>query len=475
MELITILLIIVAILVICSGIAVFAGASRETRLQSFWFLIATIGGACWSLSVGCFLRLSTSSANLAQFLVLLIYASPLIMLWGLTAHLAWPLKKVGKPLTLLLFLTTAVLVTVLIVNPSLLYSSITISKNGNLIENTKQTYTYIYFGYALFLTALACIFALINSRKARNRRLRKGYRPFFCGLVITGIISLTFNFILPFFQPASFRLGSFTADNLLWVGPLSLSIVIILYYYSILKYRLLDLSSAWLKILSYLILMCSVIIIYMVAFYLITVALFKIKEPSGEIIAINFLLITILIFLLPIINEVNAHIRSAVSSSQINLTYVVRKLNRLAAQNVDLYDLAIFLAGHLHFQYIGLSVNHILYDSDEKIDIDPEGLEKLSKLKTKDNSIWQEIDDSAKEILEPLNIYAIAELKNGQGEPFGQILVGKPLGKKKLERRDLIQLEMIINLVAVVIDSQKHLAAKKPRFRRSKAEEGEKA
>ena len=62
-------------------------------------------------------------------------------------------------------------------------------------------------------------------------------------------------------------------------------------------------------------------------------------------------------------------------------------------------------------------------------------------------------------ILDELDLKAIAELKNAKGKPFGQLIVGRPLGKASFERRDLVQLEMIINLVATVIDSEKHIRA----------------
>ena len=61
--------------------------------------------------------------------------------------------------------------------------------------------------------------------------------------------------------------------------------------------------------------------------------------------------------------------------------------------------------------------------------------------------------------MDETNLKAVAELYNAKGKPFGQIIVGKPLGKSTMEHRDLIQLEMIINLVASVIDSGKHLRA----------------
>ena len=61
--------------------------------------------------------------------------------------------------------------------------------------------------------------------------------------------------------------------------------------------------------------------------------------------------------------------------------------------------------------------------------------------------------------MDELNLKAVAELKNAKGKAFGQLIVGKPNGKTSFERRDLVQLEMIINLVAAVIDSEKHIRA----------------
>ena len=41
------------------------------------------------------------------------------------------------------------------------------------------------------------------------------------------------------------------------------------------------------------------------------------------------------------------------------------------------------------------------------------------------------------------------------------MLVGKPTSKRSYSRSDLIQIEMIINLVAVVIDSEKRPKVKR--------------
>ena len=80
-------------------------------------------------------------------------------------------------------------------------------------------------------------------------------------------------------------------------------------------------------------------------------------------------------------------------------------------------------------------------------------------LEAAEGGIWQKIDGKNKKLFERLNLKAVAELRNAKGRSFGQILVGKPVGKMSFERKDLIQLEMIVNLVASVIDSEKHLKA----------------
>jgi hypothetical protein len=57
---------------------------------------------------------------------------------------------------------------------------------------------------------------------------------------------------------------------------------------------------------------------------------------------------------------------------------------------------------------------------------------------------WQELDVSA-----------IAALRDGSGKTFGQMILGKPNSKTSFSRRDLVEIEAIINLVAVIINSKR--------------------
>ena len=158
------------------------------------------------------------------------------------------------------------------------------------------------------------------------------------------------------------------------------------------------------------------------------------------------------------IREISAAVNALITMGQVDLAYVVKKLNKIAAKNVDLRDLAAFLADHLHFSYVGFIINGRVYGS-KALAISSEELSSISHLRQTANGVWQEPNKTVQKIFNELDLKAVAELRNAKGKTFGQLIVGKPMGKSSFERRDLIQLEMIINLVATVIDSEKHIRA----------------
>ena len=125
----------------------------------------------------------------------------------------------------------------------------------------------------------------------------------------------------------------------------------------------------------------------------------------------------------------------------------------MATEDVDLDELSKFLARNLHFGYIGMIVGGRLYGS-KPITAKRTELRPLTELGEPEYGIWQDLDGEAKLLCDRLGVKAVAELRNAKGESFGQILVGRPLGKLGFERRDLIQLEAIVNLVAAIIDTR---------------------
>ena len=230
------------------------------------------------------------------------------------------------------------------------------------------------------------------------------------------------------------------------------------YFYGILKYRIISVSARWLRVMAYGVILSAGAAIYMILFYIIFTALFKIPNPSTSVLVLNFIMIVIVLLLMPVIQEITASVRSMITVGQVDIAYVVKKLNHLATKNVDLRDLAGFLADHLHFAYIGFIINGRLYGS-KSLAISPAELSSITHLRSSSRDIWQVPNKTVQKTFDDLHLRAVAELRNAKGKPFGQLVVGKPLGKSTFERRDLLQLEMIINLVATVIDSEKHLRA----------------
>ena len=50
-------------------------------------------------------------------------------------------------------------------------------------------------------------------------------------------------------------------------------------------------------------------------------------------------------------------------------------------------------------------------------------------------------------------ISRIGVMTNANGEVLGQLILGSPLSKTTLDRKDLTEIEMVVNLMAVVIEN----------------------
>jgi len=448
MSLVLILLVTTAVLTFLSGALSLAGASKNDRGHIAWFFVSNLGAVVWALSCGFFLNLGPEATDSALWLVFGIYIGAFLMLVPLVGYSGWR-YTIGKILTILFIIVSIAMSLALIRDPSLLYSEIILSDAGNRVVFTEGG--WYYWAYSIVITVVVLAFNAITfygARHARTKRVRNADYVLVAGLSIAGVVSLIFNLLMP-------GMGEY---SLIWVGPLTLSIVMLTYFYAILRYRIVSVSTPLLKSLAYVVIMTSGVAVYMLIFYTIFTALFKIPNPSASVLVLNFLMIVIVLLLMPVINELMASVNSLIHVGQVNIAYVIKRLNHLATRNVDLRDLAGFLADHLHFAYIGFIINGRLYGS-KSLAISPEELSAISHLKSSGREIWQQPNKTVQATFDELGLKAVAELRNAKGKAFGQLVVGKPLGKASFERRDLIQLEMIINLVATVIDSEKHLRA----------------
>lgn len=447
MSLISVLLFATAVLTVLTGFMTMMGSSKSERKHSIWFFLAAIANAVWAVSIAVFLALPVGSESSAPLVIYFIYVGALFVSPTMLGYTSWK-YLVGKVLTILSLLAGAALGTALILNPELLYSGYTIAHVGNTVALNNNWFYWLYMSYFVFVMSAFCLMTYYRARHAKTRRIKTGMFVLLGGMVPAALCSAVFDLILPLW----------VRYDLIWAGPLTTSVTVVAFFYAALKYRIISIATRWLYVMAYTVIMAAGAAIYMVIFYIIFTALFKIPNPSTSILVLNFIMIVIVLLLMPVIQEINASIHSLIKVGQVDLAYVIKKLNHLASKNVDLRDLAGFLADHLHFSYIGFIINGRLYGS-KSLAVSPAELSSISHLRPSSQEIWQEPNKTVQKIFDELGLYAVAELRNAKGKPYGQLVVGRPLGKSSFERRDLLQLETIINLVATVIDSEKHIRA----------------
>ena len=446
MQLTTLLLVIVAILTALSGIAVISGAHKGDRAQAFLFFFTTVAALVWAVGVGVFLSLpENTSPEIVKTIIYMTYIGAPVMCWGLMAYTChkYLLGKIGM---IILGVVCLVFIGMIVVNPGLLYSSYNLSTTTGNIVHVRQDAFYILYGVYHFVAVLLYMVGLLFAiRSAKSASVRKANLMVLIGFSITGVLALVFNFILPYF-------GKY---NTVWVGIFAMSIAWIFHYYAILRYRLLDLSSPWLKGFSKIIVLSLAAITYLVIFFVIFAALFKVAVPSMQVVTLNMLMIIAVMLLFPALNELSTYVGSLASTDEIDVSYIIKKLTKLVGYDVNLVELASFLRDHLHFQYVGFVMNGEVCGSSE-VEISPETIEKISKLKKNDGGIWLEPDEELEKVLRKLDIIAVAELRNSKGKIVGQVLFGKSSGHFNLEDRDLVPIEIVMQVIPVVTHPGNH-------------------
>lgn len=441
MHLLNILVIIVAVLTIMAALALVLGSPRGERTRSLWFLGAATGAAIWGMSISVFLSLKNGEIQQmnAPHLIAGVYGGAILMDVAMLGYISWK-YKLGKAVTCLFGIAGIVLFTLFMYDPSMLYSSINLTNTGNSI--TIDFNRGFYVAYALFfcsITPAFCGFLIHQIRHEKSWKTRKGLLFFLIGLSVAGFLSLIFDIILP---P--------TRYDLIWVGPLTIGLVIIGFYYAILRFKMITLNANWLRIMSYVVVMGSAMIVYLLIFHLIFSALFKIANPSFQVILLNFIMIAIVLLLTPAISEIFALTKSWIMTKQINIAYIVKKITALNRKQIDLKEMAGFLAEHMHFNDVGFLVNGRFYGSDD-FRMTAASLEEIEKLKKPERGVWQEVPKTSD--VQEAEISRIGVLTNAKGDVIGQMIIGKPVSRTSLTRQDLTEIEMIVNLMAVVVEN----------------------
>lgn len=305
------------------------------------------------------------------------------------------------------------------------------------MENT--TILFIILSVLATLASISLLMGFLrHSRVRKTKRSKKLHR---IGLLLIGFSLVAFPIFCILLPLSGF-------SNAWMIEVTLIEIFVITYYIASLYFRVLQIRNFLQKVTAYIILMSLIAIVYMVIFYLIYHLLFKIADPPAEVFVLNFIMIVIVLLLVPAIWELFSFLRSLSTSSSSDLTYILKKLGKFATNKAKPTEVADFLADYMHLQYIGIFMDGKLYGSKE-IDFQDSDLKTISRLK-KAEKFWQIVPETAKE----KGIFAIAELKNAKGGAYGQVLVGAPNNRMSLDRKDLAQMEMIINIVSAMFDSE---------------------
>lgn len=443
MQLIKILLIAVSILTLLSGISVFSGARKGQRIQAFLFFFTTIASVLWAVPIGIFLSLPENVApELANGVVLTYYIAAIFMCWGLMSYTCHK-YLLGKIAMVIFAILGGILTGFIIYNPSLMYSSIELSTNGNIVH-LNQNLFYLLFGAYFCITVLLYMVGLIvNACKAKLRNIRKANIVVLIGFTITGVIALIFNLILP----------AFGQYDTIWIGPLAMCVAWVFHYYAIIRYHLINLSGRWLKTLSHIIIISFAAIIYLAIFFIVFIALFKVPSPSTEVVLLASIVIIVALLLFPVLNEISDYVRSLASVQDVDIVYIVKKLSALSSEYLDYEELTGFLADHLHFQEIGLVIDGKLYIS-EKTKIKNADIAKIEAMRTPARGIWLALSDSETKLLKHHSIEAVAVLRDGNGKVVGKVLFGRPMGNVSFSSRRLLPIETALTMTASVISAE---------------------
>ena len=303
MQLIAILLATVSILTFLSGVIVFFGSSKGDRIRSAWYFLAAIFATVWMVSISFFLTAGTDSAGIIDWHVKWTFSSAILLDASFLGYVSWK-EKYGKPLTLSFLLFGLIICSFIFIAPEHLYSDIVLTKTGNSVILNMAP---LYFSYNAFFAVIvpAIVFSLFRQfRRSTSFRRRRSDIIIATSFGISSLITLICNLVLPI-------LGNW---NLIYLGPLALAITILALYYSILRFKMLNLSSIWLRVFSYIVAIASLAIVYMVIFAVIFAALFKGSTPSIEVIILNFIMILIFLCLVPTINRFFSHINNLITT-----------------------------------------------------------------------------------------------------------------------------------------------------------------
>ena len=442
MYFIHVLVVVVAILTILASLALVFGSDKKEKVHSLWMPLAAIGEASWAVSIAIFLSLGNDvvGSTIAPWLVRGIYLGAIVMNVAILGYILWK-NWSGKIVTLLFMAGGILLGGMIIGHPGLLYTGIILTDEGASVALNMHSWLYII--YAVYLCSIAitfCATLFIRMKHAIGKKKKHGYLYAFLGLAPAALLFAVFNLLMPVFR-----------YDLIWVGPLAVGLIVLGFYFAIVRFKIITLNSIALRILSTVVIIVAAFILYFLIFHLVFAALFRVPHPAPQVIILNFIMIAIVLALMPAYLEIVSLTKSLVMTKKIDLAYIVKKLSANDRKKPNLKEVSGFLAEHMHFSYVAFYVNDKLYIADDH-KIAPELLTKIAKLPSPDHRAWQDLSKLNQDAVKEADISKVAVLAGANGEIMGQMIFGHPLYKTNLLHKDLVEMAMIASLIGTMIE-----------------------
>lgn len=296
---------IVVALTLVVGFSVFTSNRRtKGRFSALSLALAYFGAAFWALFVQLF-RNSTGELDAHIFHQLFSVVALLTPIGCILYAFSIYKRKISSIIICILaILATFIVGYFIITDPSSFYTSIILSGDGNFVvlADTPLVQAYIsIFGMYLSAAVLMIFIKVFKTKNDISRR--RGLFCVGCGLLLSAGVCLVFNVIMPML------LGNF---ELFWVGPLAIAITMLFTYFASLRYKLFKNDSKMVQYSTYLVVVTLAAILYTCLFYLIFMLVFRGANPSDEIIIFNFIMVVIVIFLLPSINQIINYVKKMI-------------------------------------------------------------------------------------------------------------------------------------------------------------------
>lgn len=302
MQLIVILLATVGILTFLSGVIVLFGSSKSDRIRSLCFFLASVFSTIWMSVIAVFVSLRPGTDLQLQLMARLTFPFVIMLDVAFLGYVVWG-KKYGKIITIIYLIAGLIISGFIIANPDAL-GVVSVESSGNRIVMNNSSPLFV--AYVLYFCAVLPTISLAYLREFLRSRSKRKRRGTLINMVVFGLSSLVVlvcNLILPL-------VGNCYG---VWLGPLALGTVIIVVYYTTLRYQSLNLSYMWIRFFSYVVVVCSIAIVYMMIFYIIFAALFQGSTPSTQVIILNFIMVLIFIALMPAMSGLTKLINSLIS------------------------------------------------------------------------------------------------------------------------------------------------------------------